>query len=78
MCIIKLVFTVCDFLSFLLKSVVGSVDSSDAFLCVRLAASHGGANGGLCRSVVSTSPPVDLGSLVGAADITPATARGTT
>lgn len=57
---------------------MGSVDSSDAFVCVRLAASFGGANGGLCRSMGSTSPFVDPGSPVGAADLTPATARGMT
>ncbi len=71
---------VCDmgFLSLLVQTVVGSVDPSDAVLCVRLAASYGGANGGLCGSVGSTSPPVDPGSSVGTADLTPAAARSKT
>lgn len=62
-------------LSLLLQTVVGGVDPSDAVLCVRLAASYGRANGGLCGSVGSSSPPVDPGSPVRAADLTPATAR---
>lgn len=66
------------FFSCLFQSVVGSVDSSDAFVCVRLAASFCGANGGLCRSMGSTPPLVDPGSPVGAAHLTPATARGMT
>lgn len=69
---------VCDMcvLSLLVQTVVGSVDSSHADLCVRLAASYGRANGGLCGSVGSYSAPVDPGSPVGATDLTPATARG--
>lgn len=55
---------------------MGSVDSSDADLRVRLAASYGRAHGGLCRSVGSSSPPVDPGSPAGADDLTPITARG--
>lgn len=58
------------------QAAVGSVDPSDALLCVRLAASHGGAHGGLCGGVGSSSACVDTGSLVGAAALTPATARG--
>lgn len=64
--------------SFHFQSVVGSVDSSDAFMCVRLAAPSGGANGGLYRNMGSTSPIVDPGSPVGAAHLIPATARGMT
>lgn len=62
----------------LVQTVVGSVDPSDAALCVRLAASYGHADGRLCGSMGSSSPPVDAGSPVGAADFTPATARGKT
>lgn len=71
---------VCDMcvLSLLLQTVVGSVDPSDAVLCVRLAASNGRANGGLCGCLGSPSPPVDPRSPFGAADLTPATARGKT
>lgn len=65
-------------LSLSVQTVVGSVDPSDATLCDRLAASNGRANGGLCGSVGSYSTSVDPGSPDGAADLTPATARGKT
>lgn len=52
------------------------MDSSDAMLCVRLAASNGWANGGLCGNVGSSSPHLDPGSSVGAACLTSITARG--
>jgi len=65
-------------LSLSVQTVVGSVDSSDAALCDRLAASYRGANGGLRGSVGPSSPPVDPGIPDGAVDLTPATARGKT
>lgn len=72
------VWSVCvsNMLSLWVQNFVGSVDNSDAVLCVKLAASYGRANGGLCGSVGSSTPFVDPGSLVGAADLTPATTRG--
>lgn len=57
---------------------MGSVDPSDAGLCVRLAAPYGRVNGGLRGSVGSSSSPVDPGSPVGAAHFTTTTARGKT
>lgn len=57
---------------------MGSLDPSDAVLCVRVAASDSRANGGLCGSVGSSSPPVAPGSHFRATDIAPATARGKT
>lgn len=67
----------CD-VSLFVQSAVGSVDPSHAVLCVRLAASYGRANGGLCGSMGSPPPPVDPGSPNGAAGFTPAAARGKT
>lgn len=62
----------------LVQTSVGSVDPSDAILCVRLAATYGSVNGGLRGNVGSSSPPVDPESPVGAARFTAATARGKT
>lgn len=61
---------------FVFQTLMGSVDPSDADLRVRLAASYGRADGGLCRTVGSSFAPVDTGSPVGAADLTQITARG--
>lgn len=61
---------------FVFQTLMGSVDPSDADLRVKLAASYGRADGGLCRSVGSSFAPVDTGSPVGAADLTQITARG--
>lgn len=65
-------------LSVFVQTVVGSVDPSDATLCVKLAASYSSADGGLCGSVGSSSPDMDPGTPDGAADLTSATARGMT
>lgn len=64
------------FLYLVVQAPVGSVDPSHAVLCVRLAASYGRIDGGLCGGVGSLSPHVDTGSLVGAAHFTTATTRG--
>lgn len=55
---------------------MGGVDSSHAILCVRLAASNGWANGGLCGNVGPSFACMDPGSLDGADYLTPTTARG--
>lgn len=60
----------------MVQTPVGSVDPSDAILCVKLAATYGSVNGGLHGSVGSSSPPVDPGSSAGATHFTAATARG--
>lgn len=57
---------------------MGSLDPSDAVVCHQLAASYGGTNGGLLGNLVTAAPLLDARSLVGAADFTPATKRGTT
>ena len=78
----RLVLTacVCDMYDVFLfdQSAVGSVDTSHAVLCVRLAASYGWANGGLCGSMGSSPPAMDPGSPTGAAGFTPVAARGKT
>lgn len=60
------------------KTAVGSLDPSDAVVCHQLAASYGGTNGGLLGNLGTAAPLLDPRSLVGAADFTPATKRGTT
>lgn len=62
----------------MVQTVMGGVDPCDAVFCVRLAASNGRANGGLCGLVGSSSAALDPGSPVRAADITPSAARGKT
>lgn len=57
---------------------MGSLDPSDAVVCDQLAASYGGTNGGLLGNLGTAAPLLDPRSLVGAADFTPATKRGTT
>lgn len=57
---------------------MGSLDPSDAVVCHQLAASYGGTNGGLLGNLGTAAPLLDPRSLVGAADFTPATKRGTT
>lgn len=74
-CVSLNVFEMCV-VSFLRQTIMGSVDPSDATLCVKLAASYRWANGGLCRNVGTSSAVMDHGSHVGAADFTPTTARG--
>lgn len=66
------------FFVFLKKTAVGSLDPSDAVVCHQLAASYGGTNGGLLGNLGTAAPLLDPRSLVGAADFTPATKRGTT
>lgn len=60
------------------KTAVGSLDPSDAVMCHQLAASYGRTNGGLLGNLGPAAPLLDPRSLVGAADFTPATKRGTT
>lgn len=57
---------------------MGSLDPSDAVVCLQLAASYGGTNGGLRGNLGTSAPLVDAGSPAGAARFTAATKRGTT
>lgn len=60
------------------QTSVGSLDTSDAVVCVMLAAPNGGTYGRLCGSMGSSPPPLDHRLPVGAASVTTSSERGKT
>lgn len=60
------------------QTSVGSLDPSDADVCVMLAAPYGGTHGRLCGSMGSSPPPLDHRLPVGAASFTTSSERGKT
>lgn len=64
--------------SLLVQTSVGSLDPSDAFVCVMLAAPYCETHGGMCRNMGSSPPPMDHWLLVGAASFATSSERGET
>lgn len=60
------------------QTSMGSLDPSNAVVCVMLAAPYGGTNGRLCGSMGSSPPSLDHRLPVGAASFTTSSERGKT